>query len=66
MADADHTMVAVVHALDLALRHAHLVVVMTGGRVTADLPADRALSAAAKAFGLPFGPDPAPRLLPPC
>ena len=35
------------------------------GRVTADLPAGEALPAAAAAFGLPFGPDPEPRLLPP-
>jgi ABC-type cobalamin/Fe3+-siderophores transport system ATPase subunit len=65
-ADAGRTVVVVLHAFDLALRYAHRVVVMTEGRVAADLPADCALPAAAEAFGLPFGLDPAPRLLPPC
>jgi iron complex transport system ATP-binding protein len=65
-ANAGRAVVVVLHALDLALRYAHRVVVMTEGRLTADLPVDRALAAAAEAFGLPFGLDPAPRLLPPC
>jgi iron complex transport system ATP-binding protein len=65
-ADAGRTVVVVLHALDLALRYAHRVVVLVDGRMTADLPADRALPAAAAAFGLPFGTDPTPRLLPPC
>jgi iron complex transport system ATP-binding protein len=65
-ADAGRTVIIVLHALDLALRYAHRVVVMADGRVTADLPADQALPAAAAAFGLPFGTDPAARLLPPC
>jgi iron complex transport system ATP-binding protein len=56
----------VLHALELALRYADRVVVLAEGRVTADLPADQALPAAAAVFGLPFGADPAPRLLPPC
>jgi len=64
-ADAGSTVVVVLHALDLALRYAHRVVVLTDGRVAADLPASQALPAAAMAFGLPFGPDPEPRLLPP-
>jgi iron complex transport system ATP-binding protein len=64
-ADAGATVVVVLHALDLALRYAHRVVVLTGGCVTADLPASEALPAAAAAFGLRFGPDPEPRLLPP-
>ena len=64
-ADAGRTVVVVLHALDLALRYAHRVVVLAGGRVTADRPAADALPAAAAAFGLPFGPDPEPRLLPP-
>ena len=58
-------MVVVLHALDLALRYAHRVVVLADGRVAADLPAADALPAAAAAFGLPFGIDPEPRLLPP-
>jgi iron complex transport system ATP-binding protein len=65
-AGAGRTVVVVLHALDLALRYAHRAVIMAGGRVTADLPADCALPAAAAAFGLRFGPDPAHRLLPPC
>jgi iron complex transport system ATP-binding protein len=64
-ADAGHTVIVVLHALDLALRYAHRAVVLAGGRVTADLPAGEALPAAAAAFGLNFGPDPEPRLLPP-
>jgi len=64
-ADDGRTVVVVLHALDLALRYAHRVVVLAGGRVTADLPAADALPAAAAAFGLQFGPDPEPRLLPP-
>jgi iron complex transport system ATP-binding protein len=64
-ADAGRTVVVVLHALDLALRYAHRVVVLAGGRVMADLPAGEALPAAAAAFGLNFGPDPEPRLLPP-
>ena len=65
-ADAGRTVVVVLHALDLALRYAHRVVVLADGRVTADLPADQPLPAAAAAFGLPVGADPTPRLLPPC
>jgi iron complex transport system ATP-binding protein len=65
-ADGGRAVVVVLHALDLALRYANRVVVLADGRVTADLPADRALPAAAAAFGLPFGADPTPRLLPPC
>ncbi len=57
--------VVVLHALDLALRYAHRVVVLADGRVAADLPAADALPAAAAAFGLAFGIDPEPRLLPP-
>jgi iron complex transport system ATP-binding protein len=64
-AEAGRTVVVVLHALDLALRYAHRVVVLAGGRMTADLPAGEALPAAAAAFGLRFGPDPEPRLLPP-
>jgi iron complex transport system ATP-binding protein len=64
-ADAGRTVVVVLHAIDLALRYAHRVVVLAGGRVTADLPAAEALPAAAAAFGLRFGSDPELRLLPP-
>jgi iron complex transport system ATP-binding protein len=64
-ADAGRTVVVVLHALDLALRYAHRVVVLADGRVAADLPAADALPAAAAAFGLAFGIDPESRLLPP-
>jgi len=55
----------VLHALDLALRYADRVVVLQAGRIVADAPPDAALAAAAAAFGLPWGVDPSPRLLPP-
>ena len=59
------TVVVVLHAIELALRYADRVVVLSGGRIVADQPASRALPAVAAAFGLPYGSDPAPRLLPP-
>ena len=65
-ADAGCAIVVVLHAVELALRYAHRVVVLAGGRVTADVPAAEALPPLAAAFGLPFGPDPVSRLLPPC
>ncbi len=65
-ADAGCTVVVVLHAVDLAVRYAHRIVVLSRGQLVADLSADSALPAAAAAFGLPFGVDPAPRLLPPC
>ncbi len=58
------TVIVVLHALDLAMRYADRMVVLDGGRVVADGPPASALPAAAGAFGLPFGPDPTPRLLP--
>jgi iron complex transport system ATP-binding protein len=64
-ADAGRAVVVVQHAIDLAVRFAHRMVVLQAGRITADLPARDALPAAAAAFGLPFGLDPEPRLLPP-
>nr|WP_283949844.1 ABC transporter ATP-binding protein [Limobrevibacterium gyesilva] len=57
--------VVVLHALDLALRYADRMLVLDHGRVIADAPPAEALPAAASAFGLPWGPDPTPRLLPP-
>lgn len=63
--DAGKTVVVVLHALDLALAYADRVCVLQAGRITADLPAPDALAAAAAAFGLPYGVDPTPRLLPP-
>jgi iron complex transport system ATP-binding protein len=58
------TVIAVLHALDLAMRYADRMVVLAGGRVIADGPPVEVLAIAASAFGLPFGPDPMPRLLP--
>ncbi len=57
--------VAVLHDLSLALHHATRLVVLAGGRIIADGLPQAALPAAAAAFGLPYGLDPAPRLLPP-
>jgi iron complex transport system ATP-binding protein len=64
-AEAGGCVVVVLHALDLALHHATRMVVLAGGRIVADDVPVGALPAAAAAFGLAFGPDPAPRLLPP-
>jgi iron complex transport system ATP-binding protein len=64
-AEAGRCVIVVLHAIDLALRYAHRLVVLAGGRIAADLPAAQALPAAAQAFALPFGMDPEPRLLPP-
>ena len=64
-ADAGRLVVVVLHAVDLAVRYAHRMVVLADGRIVADLPAAQALPAAAAAFGLKFGTDPEPRLLPP-
>jgi iron complex transport system ATP-binding protein len=65
-AESGRAVVVVLHALDLALRYAHRVAVLSRGRLIADLPASDALPAAAEAFGLPFGVDPSARLLSPC
>jgi iron complex transport system ATP-binding protein len=64
-AEAGRGVVIVQHAIDLATRYAHRVLVLQGGRIAADLPAAEALPPTAAAFGLRFGYDPAPRLLPP-
>ena len=64
-AGTGRAVVAVLHAIDLAIRYAHRVVVLQGGRIVADLPAEHALPAAAAAFGLGYGSDPTPRLLMP-
>jgi iron complex transport system ATP-binding protein len=63
-AAAGRAVVVVQHAIDLATRYAHRMVVLQSGRIVADLPVRDALPAAAAAFGLPFGVDPEPRLLP--
>lgn len=64
-AGAGRTVVVVLHALDLALRFADRVAVLAEGHIVADLPAAQALPVAAAAFGMRFGTDPEPRLLPP-
>ena len=64
-ADAGRAVVVVQHAIDLAIRYAQRMLVLQSGRITGDLPARDALPAAAAAFGMPFGRDPEPRLLPP-
>ncbi len=64
-AEAGRAVVVVQHAIDLAIRFAHRMIVLRSGRITADLPARDALPFVAAAFGLPFGVDPEPRLLPP-
>jgi iron complex transport system ATP-binding protein len=64
-AHAGAAVVVVLHALDLALRYGDRLVVLQGGRIVADAPPAEALAHAAAAFGLPWGSDPTPRLLPP-
>jgi len=59
------SVLVVMHALDLALRYADRMLVLRDGRIVADAAPAEALPHAAAAFGLPFGADPSPRLLPP-
>ena len=65
IAQAGATVIVVLHALDLARDYADRMLVLCGGRIVADATPAAALPAAAAAFGLPFGLDPAERLLPP-
>ena len=65
LASAGKTVITVLHALDLCTRYATRLVVLSGGRIRADGPPGATLAAAATAFGLPYGLDPNPRLLPP-
>jgi iron complex transport system ATP-binding protein len=64
-ADAGCVVIVVLHAIELAVRHATRMVVMQDGRIVADAAPDTALPAAASAFGMRLGLDPALRLLPP-
>jgi len=64
-AEEGRAVVAVSHAIELAIGYAHRVIVLGEGRVLADLPAALALPAAAAAFGMRAAIDPVPRLLPP-
>jgi iron complex transport system ATP-binding protein len=63
-ADAGCVVVVVLHAIELAVRHATRMVVLQHGRIIADASPDAALPAAAAAFGMRLGIDPARRLLP--
>jgi iron complex transport system ATP-binding protein len=63
-ARAGRTVVVVLHAIELALRYADRLVVMDRGRIVADDAPLAALPAAASSFGLKFGQDGLPRLLP--
>ena len=62
-AEAGRTVVAVSHAIDLAIGYAHRVAILAEGRIVFDGPADRALPAAATVFGMRAGIDPSPRLI---
>ncbi len=59
------SVLVVMHALDLAMRYSDRMLVLQAGRIVADAAPAEALPHAAAAFGLPYGADPAPRLLPP-
>ncbi|MDA8050521.1 MAG: ABC transporter ATP-binding protein [Rhodospirillales bacterium] len=63
-AAAGRTVVVVLHAIELALRYADRLVVLDRGGITADGAPLAMLPAAAAAFGLGFGQDGLPHLLP--
>jgi iron complex transport system ATP-binding protein len=63
-AAAGGTVVAVLHALDLAAAYADRLVVLQSGRMLADAPPASALPAAAAAFGMTLQPDAKPLLIP--
>ncbi len=65
LARAGAAIVVVLHALDLVRDYADRAVLMRNGRIIADVPAVEIVPLAAAAFGLPWGIDPHPRLLPP-
>lgn len=64
IAASGRTVVVVLHAIELALRYADRLVVLHCGRITGDGPPVATLPAAAAAFGLAFGQDGLPHLLP--
>ncbi|MGH7051965.1 MAG: ABC transporter ATP-binding protein [Acetobacteraceae bacterium] len=64
IAASGRTVVVVLHAIELALRYADRLVVLDRGRITGDGAPLAALPAAAAAFGLAFGHDGLPHLLP--
>jgi iron complex transport system ATP-binding protein len=57
--------VVVLHAIDLARRYVTRMVVLRAGRLVADGTPDTVLPEAAAAFGMGYGVDSQPRLLPP-
>ncbi len=58
------TIIAALHALDLAEHYADRMIVLQDGQVVADGAPATAMPGAAAAFGMALGPDPRPRLLP--
>ena len=58
------TVVAALHALDLAERYAGRMIVLQDGRVVADGAPATVMPDAARVFGMQFGIDPRPRLMP--
>lgn len=65
LAMAGRAVVVVLHALDLAALYAGRMVLMQAGRVVADGPPARVMPQAGRVFGLAYGVDAMPRLLPP-
>jgi len=63
-AAAGGTVVAVLHALDLAASYASRLCVLRDGRITADAAPAEALPAAAAAFGMVYDPGARPLLTP--
>ncbi len=63
-ATAGVAIVVVLHAVELAMRHADRVVVMQAGAIVADGAPDHVLPAAAMAFGMRVARDATPRLVP--
>lgn len=63
-AEAGVAVVVVLHAVELAMRHARRVVVMQHGAIVADGTPAEVLAKAAATFGMRVGHDPTPRLLP--
>ena len=55
--------IVVLHALDLAADYADRMVLLVGGQIMRDGPPSEVMPAAADAFGMMLGLDPAPRLL---
>ena len=63
-ARAGSTVIAVLHAVELAAAYATRMLVLENGRVRADAPPDLALPVAAETFGMAWGHDAAARLVP--